>query len=231
MVSVLYLAHLCMKCFLDISNFLDKIFGLSHSIVFLSSLQCSLKEAFRSLIGILWNFAFCWAYHSLSPSPLVSLLSSAIYKASSDNLFAFLHFFSIGMVLVTASFTLCLHNEPLSIVLQVLCLPDLTPWIYSSPPLQGIWLWSYLNDLVVFPTFFNFSLDFVITSSWSKPQSASSCSCLCWLYRASPSSGAKNMINLISELTIWWCSYVKSSLVLLEKGVCYDQHFLLTKLG
>ena len=31
-------------------------------------------------------------------------------------------------------------------------------------------------------------------------------------------------------LTIWWCPYVESSLGLLKKGVCYDQHVLLTKL-
>ena len=44
----------------------------------------------------------------------------------------------------------------------------------------------------------------------------SSRSCFCWLYRASPSLAAKNIISLISVLTIWWCSYVESSLVLLE---------------
>ena len=33
----------------------------------------------------------------------------------------------------------------------------------------------------------------------------SSWSCFCWLYRASPSLDAKNIINLISVLTIWWC--------------------------
>ena len=33
----------------------------------------------------------------------------------------------------------------------------------------------------------------------------SSWSCFCWLYRASPSLAAKNIINLISVLTIWWC--------------------------
>jgi len=32
---VLYWAHLCMKCSLGISNFLEEISGLSHSIVFL----------------------------------------------------------------------------------------------------------------------------------------------------------------------------------------------------
>ena len=43
----------------------------------------------------------------------------------------------------------------------------------------------------------------------------SSWSCFCWLYRASPSLAAKNIINLISILTIWWCACVESSLVLL----------------
>ena len=33
----------------------------------------------------------------------------------------------------------------------------------------------------------------------------SSQSYFCWLYRASPSLAAKNIINLISVLTIWWC--------------------------
>ena len=58
----------------------------------------------------------------------------------------------------------------------------------------------------------------------------SSWSCFCWLYRASPSLAAKNIINLISVLTMWWCPCVESSLVLLEEGVCYDQCVLLAKL-
>ena len=57
-----------------------------------------------------------------------------------------------------------------------------------------------------------------------------SCSCFCWLYRASASLAAKNIINLISVLTIWWCPCVQSSLVLLEEGVYYDQCILLAKL-
>ena len=57
----------------------------------------------------------------------------------------------------------------------------------------------------------------------------SSRSCFCWLYRVSPSLAAKNIINLISVLTIWWCPCVESSLVLLEEGVCYDQCILLAK--
>ena len=43
----------------------------------------------------------------------------------------------------------------------------------------------------------------------------SSRSCFYWLYRASPSLVAKNIINLISVLTIWWCPCVQSSLVVL----------------
>ena len=45
----------------------------------------------------------------------------------------------------------------------------------------------------------------------------SSQSCFCWLYRASPSLAAKNIINLISVSTIWWCPCVESSLMLLKK--------------
>ena len=58
----------------------------------------------------------------------------------------------------------------------------------------------------------------------------SSRSCFCWLYIAPPSLAAKNIINLISVLTIWWCPCVESSLVLLEEHVCYKQCVLLAKL-
>ena len=58
----------------------------------------------------------------------------------------------------------------------------------------------------------------------------SSWSCFCWLYRASTSLAAKNIINLISVSTIWWYPCVESSLVLLEEGVCYDQCILLAEL-
>ena len=50
-------------------------------------------------------------------------------------------------------------------------------------------------------------------------------SCSCWL-----SLAAKNIINLISVLTIWWCPCVQSSLVLLDESVCYDQCIFLAKL-
>ena len=51
----------------------------------------------------------------------------------------------------------------------------------------------------------------------------------CWLHIASPSSATKNLINLISVLTIWWCPCVKWSLVLLKKIICYDQCIFLAE--
>ena len=41
----------------------------------------------------------------------------------------------------------------------------------------------------------------------------SSQSCFCWLYRTSLSSATKNIINLISVVTIWWYPCVESSRV------------------
>ena len=39
----------------------------------------------------------------------------------------------------------------------------------------------------------------------------SSQSCFCWLYKTSPSLAIKNIISMISVLTIWWCPCVESS--------------------
>ena len=44
-----------------------------------------------------------WEYFSFSPLLFPSLLFTAICKASPDRLFAFLHFFSMGMVLIPVS--------------------------------------------------------------------------------------------------------------------------------
>ena len=70
------------------------------------SLHRLFRKAFLSLLATLCNSAFSWVCLSFSPFPFASLLSSAIYKASSDNHFAFLHFLFFGMVLVTASCTM-----------------------------------------------------------------------------------------------------------------------------
>ena len=86
------------------------------------SLHCSLKKAL-SLLAILWNSAFGWVYLSLSPLPFASLLSLAICKVSESH-FAFLHLscWDIFWLLPPVQ---C--YQPLSIILQALCLPDLTP--------------------------------------------------------------------------------------------------------
>ena len=70
---------------------------------------------------------------SFSPLPFASLLFLAICKAFWDNHFAFLHFFFLWMVLITAS---CPVSRT-SIVLQALCLSDLIPWMYLSLPLYN----------------------------------------------------------------------------------------------
>ena len=98
------------------------------------SLHWSLRKAFLSLLAILWNSALKWEYLSFSPLPFTSLLFSAISKASSDNRFAFLHFFSFGW---SWSLPPVQCHEPLSTVLQPLCLSDLIPWIYFSLPLYN----------------------------------------------------------------------------------------------
>ena len=70
------------------------------------SFHCSHEKAFLSLLAILWSSAFSLVCLSLSPLPFASLLFSAICEASSDNHFAFLHFFFFGMVLAPAFCTM-----------------------------------------------------------------------------------------------------------------------------
>ena len=81
---------------------------------------------------------------------------------------------------------------------------------------------------MVFPYFLQFKFEFG-NKEFMIWATVNSQSCVCWLYRASSSLAAKNIINLISVLTIWWCPCVESSLLLLEEDVCYDQCILLAK--
>ena len=97
------------------------------------SWQWSLRKASLSLLALLWNSAFRWVYLSFSPLPLASLLFTAIVKASSDNHFAFLHFFFLGMVVITTS---CKMSQT-SIHSSSGTLSDLIPWIYLSLPLYN----------------------------------------------------------------------------------------------
>ena len=91
------------------------------------SLHRSLGKVFLSLLAILWNSAFRWIYISFFLLSFASLYFSTICKASSEHHFAFLHFFFLGLVLVTAycmmlqmpvySFigTLSIRSNPLSL--------------------------------------------------------------------------------------------------------------------
>ena len=94
------------------------------------SVHYSLRKSFLSLLALLWDSTFKWVYLSFPPLPFMSFLFSAICKASSDNYFSFLHFFFLGMVLITASCTMsCTSIHSSSGTLS-----DLIPWIYFSLP-------------------------------------------------------------------------------------------------
>ena len=120
-----------MKYPLGISHFLEELANLSHlfpPFLFIDhwfSLSCISLLFFGSL-----HSHGCISFSILS----FTFLFTAICKASSDNHFAFLHFFFLGVVLITAC---CTNHKPPSIVLQALCLSDLIHWIYLSIPLNN----------------------------------------------------------------------------------------------
>ena len=132
---------------------------LKRSLVFLILLFSSiylhwlLRKAFLSPFAIFWNSAFKWVYLSFSPLPFTSLLFTAICKSSSDNHFAFLHFFFLGMVLIPASCTMLWTSVHISSG----TLSDLNPWIYFSFTLYShkgsdlvtwmVWWFSLLSSI------------------------------------------------------------------------------------
>ena len=97
---------LLQECSFGSPTFIEVISSLSHSMVFLYFFTWSFRKAFLSLLAILWNSAFRWVYLSFSPFPFTSLLFIDICKASSDNHFAFLHFFLSWMVLISTFYTM-----------------------------------------------------------------------------------------------------------------------------
>ena len=107
--SILFLSFIvpiCVKCswyLIFLKRSLVSPFLLFSSI----SLHWSLRKAFLSLSPC-YSLELCIqiGISFLFPLPLASLLSSAIFKASSDNHFAFLHFFFGRMILITASYTM-----------------------------------------------------------------------------------------------------------------------------
>ena len=85
-----YCAHLYMKYSLGISNFLEEISSLSHSIVFFYFSVLITEEGFLISPCLSLELSIQMGISFLFSFPLASLLFSAICKASSDNYFAFL---------------------------------------------------------------------------------------------------------------------------------------------
>ena len=108
---------------LDISNFLEEISSLSHSTVHLRRLSylSLLFSGTLHSVGYIFPFLPCLSFlffpQLFVKPPWTTTLPSCIL---------------FEMVLLLSPVQ-C--NEPLSIVLQALCPPNLIPWICSSPPL------------------------------------------------------------------------------------------------
>ena len=101
------------------------------------------------------SFIFLLCFSFLFFSPL-------FVRPPQTAILPFLHFFLLGMVLITVLQT-SIHRSSGT-------LSYLIPWIYFSLPLYN----RRGFDLGRTWTFFNLSLDLAIRSSWSEPQSAPS---------------------------------------------------------
>ena len=159
-----------MKCSFGISNFLEETSSLSHSFpLFL----CTVHLRRLSYLSLLF-FGTLHLDGYIFPFLLwLSLLffSQLFVSPPQTNILPYCIYFSWGW-LWSLSPVQC--YKPPSTVLQALYLLDLIPLIYLLFLLIRDLIRSYLNGLVVFPTFFNLSLNLAIRSSWSEPQSASS---------------------------------------------------------
>ena len=142
-----------MKCYLGISNFLEEISSLPHSIVFLCSFALITEEGFL--------ISPCYSLKLRSNGYFLLCFSLLFFSQLFVRTFAFLRFLFLGMVLITASYTVSrtsIHSS--SGTLSIRSNP-LNLFVTST------WFRSYLNSLVVFPSFFNLSLNLAIRSSWS----------------------------------------------------------------
>ena len=192
---LLYSAHLCLKCSLGISNFLEEISSLSHSVLFLYFFALVAEEGFLISSCYSWKFAFRWEYLSFSPLLFTSLLSTAICKASSDSLFYAFIFHGDGLHPWS-----CTKSQT-SIQSSSGTLSDLLPYIYFSLPLYNHkgFDWGHPEWSSGFPYFLQFKSEFgnkefmiwAAVSSWSY---------FWWLYRVLESLAAKNIIWFQ-----WWC--------------------------
>ena len=132
-ISVLYRAHLCLKCSLGLSNFLERISSLSHSAVFLYFFAL-IAEGF--LISSCYSLELCiQAYifpFLLCFSPL--FFSQLFVRPPQTAISLFCISFPWGW---SWSLSSVQCHEPHSIVYQALYLSDLGPYIYFSLPLYN----------------------------------------------------------------------------------------------
>ena len=134
-------AYLCVIQSLGVSSLLEEISCVPQ--YFFPLFLCFVHLRRLSYLSLL----FSGTLHSVeyiipfSPLPFTSLFLSAICKASSDNYFAFVHFFYLGWFWSQSSAQCC---KPPSTVLQALCLPDLIHESIRLPLLQSI----IIRDLI-----------------------------------------------------------------------------------
>ena len=216
-----------MKCSLGIFNFLEEISSLSYSTVYFFALIT--EEGF--LISPCYSLELCIQMGKKVFAFLLCLLllffSQLFIRPPQTTILPFCISCPWGW---SWSLPPVQCHEPLSIVLQalsVLILESISHFhciirdlIYVIPE----WSSGFPYFLQLKSEFGN--KEFMI---WA---TVSSQSCFRWLDRTSPSLAAKNIINLILVLAIWWCPCIESSLVLLNLlcCVCYDQCILLAKL-
>ena len=121
---VLYCAHLCMKCSLGISSFLEKISSLSHSIVFLYFFALITEEGF--LISPCYSLEFCIQTGIFPFLLCLSLLffPQLFVRPPQETILPVCISLSWGC---SRSLPPIQCHEPPSIVLQALCLSYLIP--------------------------------------------------------------------------------------------------------
>ena len=119
-----YGAHLCIKCFLSVSNFLEEISSLSHSVVFLYLFALITEEGF--LISSCYFLELCiqMLIFPFILSFLLPLFSELFVRPPKTAILLFCISFSWGSS-CPLSFVQC--HELLPIVLQAFCLSDVVP--------------------------------------------------------------------------------------------------------
>ena len=132
-ISVLYCVHLCMKCSLGISNFLEEISSLSHSIVFLYFFDHWGRLSYLSLLffGTLHSGGYIFPFLLFLK---LLFFSQLFVRLPQTTILPFCICFSCEW---SWSLPPVQCHEHLSVVLQAFCLSDLIPWIYLSLPLYN----------------------------------------------------------------------------------------------